>query len=699
MASFLDKVKIKTAVTDRTKLDLSCDHISSADFMQFNVAYCKEVVPKEKLSVSMETFTRMEPLVVPTFGRANIKNRAFFVPFRTVFPAWNDFITSSPHIAGNASANGSSYQVVSTPLIRQYSFWTWLLDDFASGGVEGSDSYVQSNFDTIDMPSEFLPFDVSNRDEIVKWLSDHPSAYDYVLTGTDDTSPGSGTSNAFLSSLFSRFTGNKGYWRELRIYPVVLSGYARQAMKIMNSLGYVFSTRLYAGMDSSNPAYQVPYMSALPLLCLCKVYADWYFPSAYDVTKFDYLFNHDIQPTANNDGTLILSADDYRRIFDYLWRVSYDADYFVSAWDSPSSPNGASLSGEYKLLDINNNGNRNSASNPAGMVSYPSYNTNFGTDAPTVNAGNSLSKYALDALASLSDYLKRHQLAGVRSIDRFLARFGINLSAEKLRRSIYLGLDTIPLQIGDVMSSADTVNENSGMPLGSYAGKGLGYGSKKFEWDSDEYGMFIIVSTIVPAVGYYQGIDRTTLHTTPLSFYTPEFDSLGVQAISRAELYEPTNSVGFYPTTGQTSYYDMIFGFTPRYAEYKIGRDRLTGDKRMGSMSVGQDSWNLMRQVSYEDYSGVVHSESFVRGYSILNPLGPAGPRPPMDGYHNVVSDIYQYDRIFQNTDYTIDHFNVIYHCNVVSYSPMSSLFDNYEWKDHDKGETVRVDANGVKMN
>ena len=101
MASFLDKIKVDTAVENRNKLDLGCDHITSANFMQYNVAWCKELVPKEKISVSMETFTRLNPMPVPTFGRAKINNRAFFVPFRTIFPAWNDFITDSRHSYAN----------------------------------------------------------------------------------------------------------------------------------------------------------------------------------------------------------------------------------------------------------------------------------------------------------------------------------------------------------------------------------------------------------------------------------------------------------------------------------------------------------------------------------------------------------------------------------------------------------------------
>lgn len=662
MASFLDKLKVKTAVNTRSKRDLSCCHITSADFFQFNVAYARELVPKESISVGLETFSRMEPLVVPTFGRANIKNRAFFVPFRTVFPGWNDFITQSPHIAADASPNSSPFVIISTPLLTQFSFWNFFLRN------------IESNSLTYAVPVQFpstAPVSLAN------WKLQNPNGYDYIISfapGTPD----------FLSA----DGGDWSSWTKLGGYPIRLTSVGRQVMKIMNSLGYVFSP-VIADNSKVTEVYKKPNFSALPLLCLAKVYADWFFPNGYSTTLFDNMFKFDLMGNSSSSSVLDLGSTYLNLIFSNILRTSYDPDYFTSAWDQPNAPNAVNLSGVYSLRDINN------PSGTGGSVSYPG---GHGNVSPTVNSSTFLTKYALDALASLSDYIKRHQLVGARSIDRFLARFGIQLSSDKLCRSIYLGEDIVPLQIGDVMSTADTSlsgPDSPGMPLGSYAGKGIAYGGKTFEHDTDEYGMFIIVSSIIPKVGYYQGFDRTVLHTSPLSFWTPEFDSLGCQAISRAEVYEPIDNLTdssqktFYDTTGSVAYYNSVFGYTPRYAEYKISHDRLTGDKRYNSLAVGQDSWHLMRVLNYRSSFDVVHSRNFVTGN--LNP----------DDYvwSDEYLDYFQYDRIFQNIDSNIDHFNIIYQFNVTSWAPMSSLYDNYEWKDHDKGETVHVDVNGPKMN
>ena len=145
-----------------------------------------------------------------------------------------------------------------------------------------------------------------------------------------------------------------------------------------------------------------------------------------------------------------------------------------------------------------------------------------------VNSAPFISEYALTALKSLTDFMKRNQLAGSKAADRYLARFGKALTSEQLGRSVYLGASMQDIQIGDIMSTSDTVNGNAGEQLGAYAGKGISYGNGHFDYETKEYGMFITVCSIVPKVGYFQGIDRTVKHLSKLDFYMPEFDNLGV---------------------------------------------------------------------------------------------------------------------------------------------------------------------------
>lgn len=580
MANFLDKIKVNTAVKDHVKLDLSSDHISTANFMQFNVAWSKEMVPGEKISVNMETFTRLQPMPVPTFGRARINNRAFFVPFRTIFPGWNDFITDTKH----TFANGTSAVINYAPRVSSNAIYRFLF----------SSLYTEEVTESV--------------------------AYDYKVSA--------GASVRYIK----------------------MNADGRRFIKILQSLGYGIPVDLL-----ENDVY----FSALPLLAVGKVYYDWYYPSAYvdsvEAVNLSSLFSSDT--TAD----LVLDSSNISDILTVIKTVCYDSDYFVSAWQNPSAPNDGSYS-QFSIPDItlgfttNNNAVLN--------------NNTEGTPNIRTGVTGNISQYMLQGLRSLTDYMKRHQLVGARALDRYMTRFGIQLSAEKLKRSIYIGTTSDDIQFGDVTSTSDT----TGAALGDYAGKGIGYGKSNFDFETDEYGIMIIVSSILPKTGYFQGIDRNVMHTTKLDYWTPEFDNMGTQAISKSELFIPTKTGILNGNMSDLS--TGIFGWTPRYAEYKVGRDRITGDFRMNSINVDLGAWHTMRELDYSALDAMVVNKNFTEGI-----------------------DADQYNRIFYGTNDSslADKFTVIYHFDVASYSPMKALFDTYEFEE--KGKEVTMNANGVKMN
>ena len=119
MAEYMDKIQVNDAITDSTKLDLGHTHITTANWMQLNPIYVREMVAGESINCNVETFTRMNPLPVPTFGRGNIKISKFFVPFRTIFRGWNDFITDVYHIT---SVNGNNGLIQKVPTVANNEF-------------------------------------------------------------------------------------------------------------------------------------------------------------------------------------------------------------------------------------------------------------------------------------------------------------------------------------------------------------------------------------------------------------------------------------------------------------------------------------------------------------------------------------------------------------------------------------------------
>ena len=614
MASFLDKIKLKTAMSNYTELDLSSDHITTANFMEFNIAFAQELVPNQSININMDTFVRLQPLPVPTFGRARVQNRCFFVPYRTIFPAWQDFITDARH----TDNNGNNAIPTSVPVVSNQ-----VLTDFFVG-----------------------------RQDTGAYVPRYGVAGNVIPHGTDDT--------------YDYYTFDR--------YKVKLTKFGRWCMKLLNSLGY--SLQFGVWDLEFNIEAQFAYYSALPLMAVAKVYADWYYPSHYASTpefaRLEEIFNRD-------NGNYNLSVEDVTVIFDFLRKVNYESDYFTSAWQNPVTPN----DGTFSAMQLNDITSTYQYQVPGQPRPLPSTSNNIASSSasPTPTISNSvpdghlgsLSQYAIDALKAMTDYVKRHQLVGGRALDRYLARFGVKLSDEQLRRSVYVGTAEQNIQFGDVMSTASTDDSK----LGAYAGKGIGYNQGSFSFENEkDYGILIIVSTIVPKAGYFQGIDRNVLHTSRLDFWTPEFDNLGVQAISKSELYVPTSrepwQIGM---PNAQAYLQSVFGFTPRYAEYKIGKDRLSGDFRYNSINAGTESWTTMRFIEPANVSDLVISSDFVSG-----------------------DDSDQYNRIFYaDTEGEYNKFNVIHSFDIKSRAPMKSLYDTYDFEN--KGNEVMVQANGVKMN
>ena len=589
------------AVNEYNNMNLSSQHITTSNFMEFTVAKCMELVPKQKISVTHDVFTRLEPMLVPTFGVADVHNKAYFVPFRTVMPGWNDFINDVQHVY----PDGTAAHITQVHTILNKNFVRFLRNDVCSTLIDG--------FNTVTGVADFVVYTASNE-----------------------------------------------------IFGYRLTPYGRRVFKILTSLGYKFN------FNERDVDFETLQFSALPLLCVLKVYIDWYYPSQYSQDELwfnlEWLTKQDTTtPFYRNVGESQL-----HQIFDVITRVCYDSDYFVSSWDNPSGPNDSS----YSTVQINDA----SLGYAQGSTSGPSVTNSSNDGTPIARSiGNSLSQYMINALKSLSDYCKRHQLSGARVLDRYLSRWGVVLDSAKLDRSIEISRYNREITFGDVTATADTEGAN----LGAYAGKGLANSRGDFEYQTDEYGMMIIITTIIPRNSYYQGRDRMTQHLTKYDFFTPEFDSLGVQALATSELFMPYDARQQYenftpvdePFSGET----QVFSFVPRYAEYKVSKDMITGDYVLGSRNKGKDSWTLFRDVSpyfKERGMSAKHNLTFVEGL-----------------------DSDQYNRIFYYTGNEADHFNVSHLFGIKTLFPGKKLYDTYEFETDGTAPEILMDNGGVKSN
>lgn len=576
--AILNKVNISQAPWKQKKFDLSCDTLATHSFMEGVPVYYRHMIPNQRISVNASQFTRLQPMSVPTYGRARLNLRAFFCPFEFLQPAFNEFITNSIYVKHNSLS-----QPASIPTMVHYT-------------TNGELSQVFALF-TDPTPSGGVP--------------------DITISG--------------LSSGADRSFNPLG----------------RRYLKIMYSLGYRWNWDMKGSVS----------FSMLPLLSLLRIYLDWYALSSY----YDTVTYSNLSAFLKLEGTHFFTGNEVMQVLALIGNVNYDGDYFTAAWDNPVGPNSTTFT-QFSILDP--------------TVAPGSGVGTLGNGTPYVNS-SALTEFQAQSVHALTDYYKRHQLVGARVVDRFLADFGVQLDSSKLRRSTYIGAKSFDIQIGDVTQTVNTAAAGSPSNLGDYGGRGMSNGTANFDYTADSHGIFVIIASLLPSGGYYQGYDRNLRHLEPLDFYNPDFDNLGVQAIEKGEVYISNNNT-FYASVSPTK----SFGYTPRYAEYKVPLSRVIGDFVLPSVMVGGDSWHLMRKfddASFgNDAQNVHHSIGFCRG-----------------------DDGHTYDRIFNysDKDNPVDPFYSVYHFEVTSYAPMKSLFDTYDFDHDEQHEHVVMETNGVKVN
>lgn len=76
-----DVLKVKSAVKTRNKFDLSRTHLTTMNFGEIVPLLAEETVPGDKFSISADYFSRLAPLVKPTYGKFQFKTVSAFVPY------------------------------------------------------------------------------------------------------------------------------------------------------------------------------------------------------------------------------------------------------------------------------------------------------------------------------------------------------------------------------------------------------------------------------------------------------------------------------------------------------------------------------------------------------------------------------------------------------------------------------------------
>lgn len=312
-----------------------------------------------------------------------------------------------------------------------------------------------------------------------------------------------------------------------------------------------------------------------------RIYNDWYRDETID-EPYPYYITQDIQYS---------DSDEFYYTYCAPHKARWHKDYFTSALVSPT--NGAPeqmlplLGGDMSVLGdfATDLYYPDSGYAPVSIGSdgkfYADYNNQ--QNGPLNSSGIPDGLYADGAsqyMASIRDlrnsiatqrFLEISARGGNRYIEQIFAHFGVRSLDARLQRAEFLGGGITPINIGEVLQTSESANT----PLGEMAGRGVAFGTDNTcNYYATEHGILMGILTIQPEANYFQGLSRHFTKFDRLDYYWPSFAHIGDQEIKNYEIFNDLRPVS---DDFENEDPDGVFGYAPRYAEYKYHSNELHG--------------------------------------------------------------------------------------------------------------------------
>ena len=493
----------------RNVFDLSQNQVFSAKCGQLLPVFVDEVNPNESFQLSSSSFLRTMPLNTASYARLTQRIDFFFVPFRLIV---NRFFTT---LFGTQFSTSSHSKLT---------------------------------------PSDFSKLRIS-RTTLNTTLSD------YAATKGQDV---------FGCSLFDN------------------------SCKLLELLGYgSYWLIKYGGLTDSLKQDLIKYQPDLLPFRLCayqKVYEDFYRQTDYEASSNSW----------NLDSTFDASATSLSQAkFEALLPMRYancNRDYFSATHPTfqgatflvnpaffPDTDQGYFASPYSQKVDkFYPNQNTNGVVARTGVSNKPESNiieqdgnivsnnmmgfAGSYADTASTSAAAIRVAFALDKL-----YRSTIEAADGSYASQVQAHFGYSMKHDPYK-SLYIGGSSSPIQINEVLTTANTSDGTTG----DVYGRGLSLdNSEVFNFTSNEHGFLIGIFSVVPSNLYPSvGVDYMNTAFNRTQWFQPEFDQIGYQPIAGYELN------GISPSNAEvTNKFLMscphVLGFTPRYAQYKTKVDKV----------------------------------------------------------------------------------------------------------------------------
>lgn len=234
-------------------------------------------------------------------------------------------------------------------------------------------------------------------------------------------------------------------------------------------------------------------------------------------------------------------------------------------------------------------------------------------------------------------------LTGNRYQDLMKAFYGVSAQDYRLNMSEYIGGSRYPIFTSEVLQTSETQNT----PLGDQAGHAIGSGNSYHgSYFVEELGCILNLFWINSENVYSQEMRRDWRKFSINDYFFPMFEKLGDQELLREEIC--------YTIKPRKDVVDnsKIFGFVPRYSEYKFYNNTVKGGFR-GRYRYWSQARFFRLNSNEVDLS---LNSSFIKPYSNT------------------------FNRIFQtiDNDYTLKPFQVKFVNNTIAFRPMEDSSIGY---------------------
>lgn len=586
MTSKVSKISVeKAGEAKKSRFNYDHDVASTYGFGEVQPVMIRPCVQGQETHVwKVNSMVRLSPMAVATFGRIDYRITNHFVPFEDILPSWKQILGNQSTVYGGTGQVPHKFPTITQDflqcLLSTYPYATYSLN--IRGGSNSTEYEWQYNpeLNPTDLYKLGSVFPNSNNSFGQGSLFSATQFLPYA--NVSQVTPG-GSSVAYLlpeAADFNCFFHDSSVTDSDFLFLTKLTDKGKRLYKILTGLGY---------KTSFNSDLQ---LNLLPLLAFYKAYFDaysipqyqnWYETNAYKLIKELEM----VGPSVTFD--LLISPTDSRvqYLFDFFGDLaecwySEAADY-VSA----CTPADGSLPGtEDQRIDQLNYSRAGGMANANNMFDDYTPGSVDGQSFNSFAVVNALDQVSDDILKKLYLTVDRESAVGFNIKNRLLAK-GYRTYVDDCE-SYFLGKKSIPVQISDVNATSDTANSTltSGTPLGAYTGKGLVYDeSEEFSYTNTELGYIVTLGVIVPISSNVNALDPTLLGIDRYTFYNADYDAVGLEQVSRAQIGHLQGTTNNELTTRDYT----LFGFLPRYTGYKTAPSNILNGEF--SMKSSRKSW------------------------------------------------------------------------------------------------------------